>query len=137
MRITRARVCLAGLVCAVGLAFVPLNAAEVGEADEQLLTVVYPVADLAVWAIGRDVIGSVAKRKEETPTFDPSLLTTLITTTIDPESWQDGKGMIVKHEKTASLVVRQTRSNLDKVADLISELRPKHPNEVEENLGLE
>lgn len=137
MRITQTRVCLAGLVSAVGLAFVPLNAAEESRTDEQLLTVVYPVADLAVWSVGREPVRSISEKKDEAPTFDPSLLIKLIQSTVDPESWQDGKGMIVTHERTASLIVRQTRSNLNRVSDLLSELRPKVKEEAEERLDLE
>ncbi|MCA9110626.1 MAG: hypothetical protein KDA52_11795 [Planctomycetaceae bacterium] len=127
MRITRTRLCLAGLACAVGLAFVPLNAAEEDGADEELKIVVYPVADLTV--------RSVASKNGDDPTFDPWLLSTLIKATIEPESWQDGSGRIAIHEKTCSLIVRQTKENHDQVAELFSKLRRTQERELEQPLS--
>ncbi|MCA9078278.1 MAG: hypothetical protein KDA93_24835 [Planctomycetaceae bacterium] len=127
MRITRTRVCLAGLVCAVGLAFVPLKAAEEGRAKEETLAIVYPVADLTV--------RSVACEHGDHSTFDPSLLLTVIKATIAPESWQDGSGQIAIHEKTCSFIVRQTKENHDQLAELLSKLRRTQERELEKPLS--
>ncbi|MCA9110627.1 MAG: hypothetical protein KDA52_11800 [Planctomycetaceae bacterium] len=120
MRITRTRVCLAGLVCAVGLAFVPLNAAEEGREDEEFYTVVYSIGDLPVWSIDREGIDKIS--------FDPSMLMNLMTRSIDAESWAElgGKGMIGIHAKSEALVIRQTRGTHEKLQDFLSQLRKEH-----------
>ncbi|MGD9854261.1 MAG: hypothetical protein AB7U20_04845 [Planctomycetaceae bacterium] len=131
MRNVLAVVCLCSFAGAVAVSLAPLRAAD--DAD-LLVPRVYPVADLPVWSLG-----------DEKPRFDPSVLIAHIKSTVDPESWKDAAivpwkdAAIVGHEKAelACLVVRQTRANHDKVADVIRSLRPKHPGEEAETLRTE
>ncbi len=116
MKVTRSRICLAGLVCAVAFAILPLDAAEERPKDDQLLAMVYPVADLPVWSLG-----------EDKPQFKPTLLIAHLKLAADPDSWE--RGSISIHEPTASLVVRQTRANHQKFRDLLTTFRPDVPGE--------
>ena len=56
---------------------------------------------------------------------DFNSLMSLITTTIQPESWEDlsGPGSIMSYRTTLSLVIRQTQSVHDEIADLLGQLR--------------
>lgn len=58
-------------------------------------------------------------------TADFDSLITLITTTIEPESWEDvgGPGTVAPFETNLSLVVSQTQEVHEKIADLLRQLR--------------
>ncbi len=118
MKVTRSRICLAGLVCAIAFAILPLNAAEERPKEDQLVVIVYPVADLPVWSLGDDK-----------PRFNPEVLIAHIKTAIDPDSWTDAAISPHKSEKMACLVVRQTRANHNQITELIEGLRPQFPGE--------
>ena len=75
---------------------------------------VYQVADLPVYRIGKDL---------KSPEFDASLLVDFIRSSVDPESWAEAS--MVVHERTASLVIRQTHANHKKIADAVGALREK------------
>lgn len=57
--------------------------------------------------------------------FDFSALSDLITTTIEPGSWDElgGEGAITNHESTLSLVIRQTQAVHQEIEDLLEQLR--------------
>jgi len=82
--------------------------------DSTLYVCVYQVADLPVYRIGKDL---------KSPEFDATLLVDFIRSSVDPKSWAEA-GISV-HEKTASLVIRQTQANHDKISDAIGALREK------------
>lgn len=82
--------------------------------DLTLYVSVYQVADLPVYRIGKDL---------KSPEFDATLLVDFVRSSVDAESW--AKGSLVVHEKTASLVIRQTQANHLKIADAVEALRKK------------
>lgn len=57
--------------------------------------------------------------------YDFDSLTTLITTTVSPDSWDEftGQGTMHRHESTLSLVIRQTQKVHQEIADLLDQLR--------------
>jgi hypothetical protein len=138
MNVTLSRICLALFVAVVTFLVMPVDAAEQSDRKDQLLAVVYPVADLPVWRYesAKPVPGLVKTpgRPDGQTVFDPSLLIAQIKTTVDPNSWGD-RGTVSRHESTASLVVRQTLANHEKIATLLTSLRPHHPGEEVELLG--
>lgn len=91
-----------------------------GEQDrsDAKFTIVYSVADLAVW---RQV-------KEGAPEFAPSLLIAYIQSTVSPESWTEDQE-IRPFVANASLVISQTRANHERIAELLQTFRPKRTSE--------
>ena len=83
-------------------------------AEQKLETVVYPVADLVLPANAPP--GSEA---------DFDALIDLITSTIDPTTWEavGGTGSIAKFETNLSLTVSQTQEVHEKIVDVMTKLR--------------
>lgn len=98
------------------------------QAEDQKLEVihnrVYYIADLPVWQF----------TPKAEPKFDAKILIAYIKTTVSPDSWF-GDAEIRPFNKNASLVVAQTAANHEKIADLLSELRPARTGETEERVG--
>lgn len=57
--------------------------------------------------------------------YDFEALQELITTTVSPDTWNEigGAGSVSQHESTLSLVIRQTQSVHQEIADLLEQLR--------------
>jgi general secretion pathway protein D len=57
--------------------------------------------------------------------YDFKGLTELITTTVNPDGWDEfgGQGSVSRHETTLSLVIRQTQRVHQEIADLLEQLR--------------
>jgi hypothetical protein len=88
----------------------------------ELLTVTYSVADLVVSFPGASPTGTAAK---SVLTADYTSLMNLISTTIQPDSWEElsGPGSMTPYHTTFSLVIRQTQPVHDEIADLLGQLR--------------
>jgi beta-lactamase regulating signal transducer with metallopeptidase domain len=91
----------------------PDTSAEIS-GDDRLIVLTYNVTDLVV-PIG----GSDAK-------MDFSPLVELIKTSIEPESWETGRGTISPHLETISLVIRQTENGHDGIQKIVSQLRKSY-----------
>jgi hypothetical protein len=89
--------------------------------SNEIICVTYAVADLPVWR----------SNLKDTPHFAPEVLIKYLQATVDPNSWRTG-AEIRPFERNASLVIAQTQSNHEKIADTISAFRERDPREVEE-----
>lgn len=98
------------LAVSSGLSTLRVRASEVAKAD-QLWVQVYRVGDLPVWHVSA---GMPAR-------FDASLLIACIEAIVDPRGAQEGS--IAEHATTQSLVIRQTKANHQRIADMIERLR--------------
>ena len=80
---------------------------------------IYPVRDLVMWRVP----GAKGKQDSFEADYDP--LIDVITTTVEPETWSDvgGPGSIREFEKSASLVVSQTRHVHRQIEQLLATLR--------------
>jgi hypothetical protein len=101
-------------------------------AQKKLITRTYPVADLCGESSGID--GDDGRRKEKSaekparPGSSATSYTALIntiTTTIDPDSWEElsGEGSSMAVQQAGSLVIRQTWSVHRKILQLLRDLR--------------
>jgi hypothetical protein len=91
---------------------------EEAQSPENMLTRVYPVADLCDWVrLPREYGGGLSLD------FDP--LVDMITSTIEPDSWQDvgGPGSITGFENSRSLVIATRYDLHQKIAPLLVTLR--------------
>ena len=95
-------------------ALAPEKSASVAMPPEQLIVLTYNVADL-VTPVGR----TDAK-------MDSAPLVELIKTSIEPESWETGRGTISPHLETISLVIRQTENGHDGIQKILSQLRKSY-----------
>jgi hypothetical protein len=88
----------------------------------ELVTVNYPVADLVL--PGRSALPGDAGGKPDVQA-DFSSLMNRISTTIQPDSWEErtGPGSMMPYRTTLSLVIRQTEAVHDEIADLLGQLR--------------
>lgn len=118
------------VLCTVAIAHLPGNAGE-GPPAEELTVIVYPVSDLPVWKYASaiktttgadDIVRWTQDRPDGETEFDPSLLISVIKSSVDPESW-DESGSISPLEKSAALVVRATDPNHKQICDLLEEMR--------------
>lgn len=84
-----------------------------------LIAMTYPVADLVV------PLPSLSRQARAQSAVDFHTLITLITNTVEPESWDEvgGSGSIKPFETTLSLVIRQTREGHEQIADLLGQMR--------------
>ena len=89
------------------------------ESPDMMVMRIYPVRDLVLWRIPG------AKGKEDSFESDYDPLIDVITTTVEPETWSDvgGPGSIREFEKSASLVVSQTRPVHRQIEQLLATLR--------------
>ncbi len=117
MKVTRSRICLAALVCAIAFAILPLNAAEEKPKDEQVVAMVYSIGGLPVWS---------PRIGDDGPRFSPELLIAHIKLAVEPDSWEKENRSITPHETTKSLVIRQTRANHDQISKLIDRFLPRY-----------
>lgn len=104
---------------------------------EKLITILYSVSDL-LSAIPQPVVTTVTSN-EVVPMprpvvpgtalnaagvrWDFAPLVELIRTSIEPESWETGRGTIIPHKETISLVIRQTQNGHDQIQKMLSQLR--------------
>jgi hypothetical protein len=118
------------VLCTVAIAHLPGNAGD-DAPSEKLKVVVYPVSDLPVWKYASaikttsdadGIVRTTQDRPDGETKFDPSLLITVIKSSVDPQNW-DKTGVIAPHEKTAALVIRATQANHEKIAELLEQLR--------------
>lgn len=99
--------------------------------EQQLETRVYAVADLVIPMPGfspktLEQVQAVAEGLERTQVkVDYKALLELITTTIEPNSWDTngGRGSIRPFDKIMSLVIRQTRVNHEQIQKLLERMR--------------
>jgi hypothetical protein len=112
----RTKLCLflTGLACGIVFVLMPADAAEDRKGDEELIPVVYPIADLPVWM-------------HQSDDFNPTLLIDYLKLAVDPESWD--RGSIATHPRTSALVILQTQRNHQMVAEVLIRLRRDHPGE--------
>ncbi len=92
---------------------VPVVSAEPSR-DDRLILITYNVADL------------IAQFKTTDAEMDFSPLVELIRTSIEPESWETGRGAIFANKKTVFLVIRQTQTGHDGIAKIIWQLRKSY-----------
>jgi len=85
--------------------------AEAGKPVEEFHLRTYNVADLVT------PFGPFVGKPDLSPVVE------LIKTTIEPDSWSDGRGKIVSVQETLSLAIRQTTKNHEQIAKLLSQLR--------------
>jgi hypothetical protein len=116
------RLAAVATLCTVAFVILPINADP--SSPETLFVIVYPVADLPVYTAPRG----------EKPEFKPDLLITLIQAKVDPDSWEAG-GSVSVHDRTNSLIIRQTKANHNLIADLMSRFRKSDPREQTEKLS--
>jgi hypothetical protein len=112
--------------------FAQMSKGEVAD-DEDVYVATYYVADL-VTPIAKPAFsdtGELRRVKNAKPDFETLL--NLITTTIEPNSWDDlgGPGAIESFEGNLSLVVNNTPSVHDQVAELLAQLRALQRAQVE------
>lgn len=93
-----------------------LRITTVSQAESLEETVIYPVEDLLLPPAELRVPG-----RQYVPDYDS--LIELMTSTIDPTTWQEGTGPGPVHRFPGALILRQTQPVLEDVADLLSELR--------------
>jgi hypothetical protein len=84
------------------------------EPEKPRLVITYSVADL-VASSGRSITGN-----------DYLPLVELLRTSVNPESWGTGGGMIVADEESRALVIRQTRPAHEAILQLLRQLRKAH-----------
>jgi len=90
---------------------VVITTLEDAQAPENLTTKVYPVADLVI--------------NPKTRSADFDSIIDLVTSTIEPDSWQDvgGPGSISGHDPSLSLVFKNRRDLHQKMEGLLAALR--------------
>lgn len=83
----------------------------------------YPVADLVLPLPGIEPGGKTAKAGSDS--LDFKSLTSLIVSTVQPESWTEagGWGTIRPYESTLALVIRQTQQAHEEIQDVLEQLR--------------
>lgn len=111
--------------------------------SNDLITITYPVADLVVpvsklhikitedgtnhlkMGLADQVANLARYSNPKSHTADFSRLIELVTSTIEPQSWDEvgGPGSIREYQTTLSLVIRQTQQVHDEIADLLGQLR--------------
>ena len=91
---------------------------------EVIHTRIYYIADLPVWR---------ADRKSASE-FDAKILIAYIKTAVTPVSWS-GDVEIRPFNSNASLVISHTVAGHEKIADLLTELRPARFGETTERVG--
>ena len=90
------------------------KSASVAKPAEQLIILTYNIADLVT------PLGTTDAEMDFSP------LVELIKTSIEPESWENGSGVIFADKKTISLVIRQTQTGHDGIAKILSQLRKSY-----------
>jgi beta-mannanase len=121
MRIVAASALVIGLLSPMLLLAVPKHEAA---SPEKVYAMTYAVADLPVWRTNL----------KDAPKFSPEVLTKYLRSTVDPNSWNTG-GEIRPNQRTASLVIAQSQSNHEKIADALKAFRETDPHEVEEKIA--
>lgn len=91
-------------------------------------TRVYPVADLVIpipHAVEIEINRTAPKKNTETAQADFDSLIKLITSSIEPDSWDvnGGTGRVLPEETTLSLVISQTEDNQQQIVELLQQLR--------------
>jgi hypothetical protein len=89
------------------------------ESPDMMVMRIYPVRDLVLWRVPG------APGKQDTFEADYDSLIDVITTTVEPESWSDvgGPGSIKEFEKSAAIIVSQTRNVHRQIERLLATLR--------------
>jgi flagellar basal body L-ring protein FlgH len=93
------------------------------QADSDTYFVVHNIADLPVWR----------SQGMSAPRFAPEVLVAHVRSVVDPASWDSG-AEIRSIEDKASLVIRQTQANHEKIADLLQSFRKDFPGEFGERV---
>ncbi len=88
------------------------------DARSNLTTRTYPVLDLVSYTV-------TSNNGSRTTVTDYDSLIEVITTTLDPDSWDDvgGPGSIAEFANAGALVTSQTRENHQRIATLLNSLR--------------
>ncbi|MFT4559320.1 MAG: beta-lactamase regulating signal transducer with metallopeptidase domain [Planctomycetaceae bacterium] len=122
----------------------------------KMVAAAYPVADLAIpksvvvklsddgtytlqstTQTDRDGVRQVSGIGQEHPQLDLDSIGELITTVVEPDSWQEvgGMGTLRPNERTLSLVIRQTQEVHREISDLLDQLR--RLRDVQVTLGMQ
>jgi hypothetical protein len=95
-------------------ALAPEKSASAAKPAEQLIVLTYQIADL------------LSPLRTTDAEMDSSSLVELIKTSIEPESWDAGRGTIALDKESISLVIRQTKNAHEAIAKLLSQLRKSY-----------